>query len=59
MVNVSPEVYEVLDITGFSEMIAVEKAFQPGGDMIRRRGIRVESLARVGNMSVEGGVEFC
>ena len=28
MVNVSPDVYEVLDITGFSEMIAVEKAFR-------------------------------
>ena len=39
--------------------IAVEKAFQPGGDMIRRRGVRVESLARVSGMSVEGGVEFC
>ena len=39
--------------------IAIEKAFQPGGDLIRRRGVRVESLARVSGMSVEGGVEFC
>ena len=39
--------------------IAVEKAFQPGGDMIRGMGVRVESLARVKSMSVEGGVEFC
>ena len=27
--------------------ICVEKAFQPGGDMIRAMGVRVESLARV------------
>ena len=39
--------------------IAVEKAYQPGGDLIRSRGYRVESLARVSSMSVEGGVEFC
>lgn len=39
--------------------IAVEKAFQPGGDLIRNQGIRVESLARVKSMSVENGVEFC
>lgn len=39
--------------------IAVEKAFQPGGDLIRGMGVRVESLARVKSMSVEGGVEFC
>ena len=39
--------------------ICVEKAFQPGGDKIRSQGIRVESLARIKAMSVEGGVEFC
>lgn len=39
--------------------ICVEKAFQPGGDLIRGMGIRVESLARVKSMSVEDGVEFC
>ena len=39
--------------------IAVEKAFQPGGDLIRSQGIRVESLARVKSMSVENGIEFC
>ncbi len=39
--------------------ICVEKAFQPGGDRIRSQGIRVESLARIKAMSVEGGVEFC
>ena len=39
--------------------ICVEKAFQPGGDLIRSMGVRVESLARVKSMSEEGGVVFC
>ena len=39
--------------------IAVEKAFQPGGDRIRSMGVRVESLARIKSMSEETGVEFC
>lgn len=37
--------------------IAVEKAFQPGGDLIRSMGVRVESLARVKSMGPDG-VEF-
>lgn len=39
--------------------IAVEKAFQEGGQMIRDMGIRVESLARVASMDPETGIEFC
>ena len=38
--------------------IAVEKAFQPGGDRIRAEGVRVESLARVKEMSA-GKLTFC
>ncbi len=38
--------------------ICIEKAFQPGGELIRGRGVRVESLARVKNMH-DGTVEFC
>ena len=38
--------------------IVIEKAFQPGGDRLRAKGIRVESLARVKAMSEESGVEF-
>ena len=38
--------------------IAVEKAFQPGGDQLRSEGYRIESLARVAAMSEEGGVVF-
>lgn len=40
--------------------ICVEKAFQPGGDMIRAMGVRVESLARVKSMDeATGQIEFC
>lgn len=39
--------------------VCVEKAFQPGGDLIRGMGVRLESLARIKSMSVEDGVEFC
>jgi len=38
--------------------IVIEKAFQPGGDMLRSQGIRIESLARVQSMSEETGVVF-
>ena len=38
--------------------IVIEKAFQPGGERIRGQGIRVESLARIANMSEETGVGF-
>lgn len=38
--------------------IAIEKAFQPGGEMLRAQGIRVESLAKI--KSMDGGkIEFC
>lgn len=39
--------------------IAIEKAFQEGGKIIRDMGIRVESLARVKSMTDDGGIEFC
>lgn len=39
--------------------IVIEKAFQDGGEIIRQQGIRVESLARIKSMSVDGGAVFC
>ena len=39
--------------------ICIEKAFQPGGDRIRAKGIRVESLARIRSMDPEKGIVFC
>lgn len=38
--------------------VVIEKAYQEGGDMIRSRGIRVESLARIASMSTEDGITF-
>ena len=37
--------------------VAIEKAFQPGGDLLRGQGMRIESLARIKSMS-PGKVEF-
>ena len=40
--------------------IIVEKAYQGGGDIIRNEyGVRVESLAKIESMSVDGGIKFC
>ena len=55
------KVYDVVkqagaDLAGAG--IVIEKAFQPGGDRLRAKGIRVESLARVKSMSEETGIEF-
>ncbi len=38
--------------------IVIEKAYQPGGDLIRGMGIRVESLARIASMDEQNGVTF-
>lgn len=38
--------------------IVIEKAYQGGGDALRARGIRVESLARIAAMDAENGVTF-
>ena len=37
--------------------IAIEKAFQPGGDRLRKAGIRVESLAMIDSMD-NGEIKF-
>ena len=37
--------------------IVIEKAYQPGGELIRSMGIRVESLARIASME-ESGITF-
>ncbi len=38
--------------------IAIEKAFQGGGDALRAQGIRVESLAMIDSMSDDGHIVF-
>ena len=39
--------------------VVIEKAYQGGGKIVRDMGIRVESLARIKEMSVEGGITYC
>ncbi len=39
--------------------IAIEKAYQHGGDSIRAEGYRIESLAKIASMSEDGKIEFC
>ena len=43
----------VAEVSGIG--IAVEKGFQGGGDKLRERGFRVESLARIADMDCETG----
>jgi len=38
--------------------IVIEKAFQKGGDLIREKGVRVESLARISSMNEEDGITY-
>lgn len=38
--------------------VAVEKAFQQGGDKLRASGIRIEALARIASMDEINGVRF-
>ena len=38
--------------------IAIEKAFQGGGDLLRSQGLRIESLARIASMS-DDSLRFC
>ena len=40
--------------------VVIEKAYQGGGDYIRQEmGVRVEALAKIKSMSLDGGIEFC
>ena len=38
--------------------VVIEKGFQPGGDRLRARGIRVEALARIPSIGPEGHIRF-
>lgn len=38
--------------------IAIEKGFQEGGQLLRKRGLRVESLAIVDRMDADGTLQF-
>ena len=38
--------------------IVIEKAYQGGGDLLRGKGVRVESLAKISSMSENGKITF-
>ena len=38
--------------------VAIEKAFQPGGERLRAKGLRIEALARIASMG-DDSIEFC
>ena len=38
--------------------IAIEKAYQPGGKLLRERGLHIESLAKISRMDENGTIEF-
>ena len=39
--------------------IIIEKEYQGGGNLLRKKGLRIESLAKIKSMSKENGIEFC
>lgn len=39
--------------------VAIEKSYSGGGNEIRNMGYRVESLAKISNISSDGKIEFC
>ena len=52
------KIAELAGATVVGAGIAIEKAFQKGGDRIRSKGIRLEALARISPMSADGKIEF-
>ena len=52
---------DLADMAGASVVgagIAIEKAYQSGGRLLRERGLRIESLARIARMEENGTIEF-
>ena len=39
--------------------IIIEKEYQDGGNLLRKKGLRIESLAKIKSMSNENGIAFC
>lgn len=52
------DIAEMAGATVIGAGVAIEKAYQPGGSMIRARGVRVESLARIAYMDEKGTITF-
>ena len=52
------EIVEASGATLVGAGIVIEKGFQPGGKLVRDRGIRVESLAVIASMDEKNGITF-
>lgn len=52
------EIVEASGATLVGAGIVIEKGFQPGGKLVRDRGIRVESLAVIASMDEKSGITF-
>ena len=52
------EIVEASGATLVGAGIVIEKGFQPGGKLVRDRGIRVESLAVISSMDEKSGITF-
>lgn len=39
--------------------IVIEKEYQGGGNMLRAKGLRIESLAKIASLDTENGIIFC
>ena len=53
-----PDLAEMAGARVVGAGIAIEKAYQPGGKLLRERGLRIESLARIASMDESGKIEF-
>lgn len=52
------KICEMAGATVVGAGIAIEKAYQKGGDAIREKGYRIESLAKIAKMNSDGTIEF-
>lgn len=53
------DIVRAADAVAVGAGIVIEKAYQNGGALVRGKGVRVESLARIESMSPEEGIRFC
>lgn len=52
------EIAEQAGATVVGAGIIIEKSYQGGGDMLRAKGLRIESLAKIANLNSKNGIIF-
>lgn len=55
-INALMKICKEAEVELIGAVVAVEKAYQPGGKKLRKQGLRIEALARVSSM--ENGISF-